>query len=172
MSEIPKALLLSLKPRYADLIFEGVKRAELRRRSLVQMEGRDVFVYVTSPVMMLRGGFRVGEVWAGTPQDIWNRVSEWAGVDKNDFDAYYAGQSVAYALEITDVWEYANPPGLATLRGQFYNFIVPQSWRYVTPEEHESFNEMERAVETGIRGWTPDSINRQKAPEVPAVLTG
>ena len=46
MSESPKPLLLSLKPRYADLIFEGVKKAELRRRALVQMEGRDVFVYV------------------------------------------------------------------------------------------------------------------------------
>ena len=43
-------------PRYADLIFEGVKKAELRRRALVQMEGRDVFVYVTSPIMQLRGG--------------------------------------------------------------------------------------------------------------------
>ena len=86
MSETPKALLLSLKPRFADLIFEGVKRAELRRRSLVQMEGREVFVYVTSPIMMLRGGFRVGAVWTGTPQDIWDKVSEWAGVDKDDFE--------------------------------------------------------------------------------------
>ncbi len=150
MSEIPKALLLSLKPRYADLIFGGLKKAELRRRSLAHMEGRDVFVYVTSPVMVLRGGFRVGMVWTGTPQDVWDRVSEWAGVDKDDFDAYYAGQSIAYALEITDVWEYAEPAGLAKLRGQFDNFTVPQSWRYVTPEEHESFSEMERAVETGV----------------------
>ena len=75
MSESPKPLILSLKPRYADLIFEGVKKAELRRRPLVQMEGGDVFVYVTSPVMELRGGFRVGEVWAGTPQEIWEKVS-------------------------------------------------------------------------------------------------
>ena len=171
MSETPRALLLSLKPRYADLIFEGVKRAELRRRSLVQMEGRDVFVYVTSPSMVLRGGFRVGEVWAGTPQDIWDRVSEWAGVDKDDFDAYYDGQSIAYALEITDVWEFAKPPGLATLRSQFDNFIVPQSWRYVTSGEREYFGKMERAVETGNRGCTPGAINPQQAPLVPAVPT-
>ena len=147
MSESPKPLLLSLKPRYADLIFEGVKKAELRRRAPVQMEGRDVFVYVTSPIMQLRGGFRVGEVWTGTPEDIWKKVSEWAGVNKDDFDAYYAGQSIAYALEITDVWEFANPPGLNILRSRFDNFIVPQSWRYAKPEEHQSFREMERAIE-------------------------
>ena len=172
MSDTSKALLLSLKPRYADLIFEGVKKAELRRRSLVQMEGRDVFVYVTSPIMMLRGGFRVGEVWTGTPQDIWDKVSEWAGVDKDDFDAYYAGQSMAYALEITDVWEYANPPGLNRLRSQFDNFIVPQSWRYVTPEEHESFRRMECAVKAENHGWTTENINRKQTPAVPAVPTG
>ena len=146
MIETLKPLLISLKPRYADLVFEGVKRAELRRQTLARMEGRDVFVYVTSPVMMLRGGFQVGEVWAGTPQDIWDKVSELAGVDKDDFDAYYEGQSVACALEITEVWEYTNPMGLAALRNRFEGFIVPQSWRYVRTDEHRCLQGMERAT--------------------------
>jgi predicted transcriptional regulator len=135
------------------------------------MEGRNVFVYVTSPIMQLRGGFRVGEVWTGTPQDIWDKVSEWAGVEKDDFDAYYAGQSIAYALEITEVWEYANPPGLSTLRSRFDNFIVPQSWRYVKPEEHQSFRMMERAMETGNCDRKSDSTSREQASELPPVLT-
>ena len=156
MSETPRPLILSLKPRYADLIFRGVKKAELRRRALACMEGRDVFVYATSPVMELRGGFRVGEVWTGTPQDIWEKVSRWAGVNRDDFDNYYAGQSIAYALEITNVWEYANPPGLGTLRIRFDNFVVPQSWRYVKPEEYQYFRMMERAVETQKLGQEPD----------------
>ena len=79
----------------------------------MQVEGGEVFIYVTRPVMELRGGFRVGEVWAGTPQEIWEKVSERAGINRDDFDAYYEGQSVAYALEITDVWEYLNPPRLS-----------------------------------------------------------
>ena len=66
-------------------------------------------------------------------------MSEWAGVNKDDFEAYYAGQSIAYALEITDVWEFATPPGLSILRSRLDNFIVPQSWRYAKPEEHQSF---------------------------------
>ena len=132
-------LLISLKPYYSDLIFEGLKKAELRRRFLTDMKGRDVFIYVTSPVMELRGGFRVGQVWTGTPEEIWETVSESAGVDKHEFDAYYAGQSTAYALEITRVWQYANPLPLSALRDLFQNFVVPQSWRYVKPEEYQSF---------------------------------
>ena len=152
MNESPKPLLLSLRPRYADLLFEGVKKAELRRRPIGQVEGGEVFVYVTRPIMELRGGFRVSEVLSGTPEEIWEEVSERAGIDRDDFDAYYEGQSVAYALEITDVWEYANPPSLSTLRRQFDNFVVPQSWRYVKPEEHGSFRTIERAIEAENSG--------------------
>ena len=47
MNNTTKPLLLSLKPRYADLIFAGRKKAELRRRIASGIEGRDVFrIYI------------------------------------------------------------------------------------------------------------------------------
>ena len=67
MNKTLQPLLLSLKPDYADLVFDGLKEAELRRRITSCMENRDVFIYVTTPVRQLRGGFRVGQVWSGTP---------------------------------------------------------------------------------------------------------
>ena len=139
MNESESPLLISLRPRYADLIFDGLKKAELRRRDLSRMKGRDVFVYVTSPEMKLRGEFRVGEVLTGTPEEIWDKVSDYAGVDKPDFDAYYAGREFACALKIAEFWEYKHPIELEALRERFPGFVVPQSWRYVRPEEHESF---------------------------------
>ena len=136
-------LLFSLKPRYAELVFDGLKKFELRRRGLTLMRGRVVFVYVTSPVGKLRGGFRVGEVRTGTPEEIWEVVANSACIEKPDFDTYYAGRTKAYALEITEVWEYSDPVGLSKLREIFQNFVAPQSWRYVKPEEHELFLGME-----------------------------
>lgn len=144
MNKTLQPLLLSLKPDYADLVFDGLKEAELRRRISSCMENRDVFIYVTSPVRQLRGGFRVGQVWSGTPEEVWRRVSKLAGVHKRDFDAYYAGRTVAYALEITDVWEYKNPASLNTLGNRLPDFVVPQSWRYVRPEEYCLFRRMKR----------------------------
>lgn len=137
-------LLFSLKPYYADLVFKRLKEAELRRRITACMENRDVFIYVTSPVRQLRGGFRVGHIWSGTPKEVWKQVSELAGIRKRDFDAYYAGRTVAYALEITDVWEYKNPISLNTLGNRLTDFVVPQSWRYVRPEEYRLFRRMKR----------------------------
>ena len=123
--ELP--ILISLRPRYADLIFDGLKKAELRLRDLSRMKGRDVFVYVTSPMMKLRGGFHVGEVLTGTPDDIWEKVSDYAGIDKPDFDAYYSGRELACALKIAEFWEYENPMELDALKKQFPGFVVPQS---------------------------------------------
>ena len=138
-------LLFSLKPHYADLVFDGLKQAELRRRITPFMKNRDVYIYVSSPVQCLRGGFRVGHVWSGSPEEIWNEVSDLASVDKQDFDAYYAGRTIAYALKITDVWEYVSPLDLTTFeKTAFPRFVVPQSWRYARAEECRSFCRMKR----------------------------
>lgn len=144
MNTTTEPLLFSLKPYYAELVFKKLKEAELRRRITSCMENRDVFIYVTSPVRQLRGGFRVGRVWSGTPEEVWRHVSKLARVRKRDFDAYYAGRTVAYALKITDVWEYKNPASLNTLGNRFPDFVVPQSWRYVRPEEYRLFRRMKR----------------------------
>ena len=149
-------ILLSLRPVYADLVFRGLKKAELRRRIATDMEGRDVFIYVSSPDQRLRGGFTVDKVWSGTPETIWEQVSTLAQIDRKTFDLYYAGCSVAFALGITSVWEYKTPSSLATLRKRFDGFVVPQSWRYLQPEEHRSLRRMTR-----VATRAPDDADRQ-----------
>ena len=139
-----RPLLLSLKPRFADLVFRGLKTAELRRRIARRAVNRDVFVYVSSPVRELRGGFRVEYVWKGSPESVWEQVSDLAQVEKGDFDAYYGERQIAYALKIADVWLYQTPASLETLRTKLDNFVVPQSWRYVRLEESRWLNDMRR----------------------------
>ena len=137
-------LLLSLKPAYADLVFSGLKTAELRRRITRHAEGRDVFIYVSSPEQRLRGGFRVDKVWEGTPDMIWREVRHLARVDEATFASYYEGRSKAFALNIAYAWQNKHPLSLATLRSKFPGFVVPQSWRYLTRDEHRSFSRMRR----------------------------
>ena len=164
MNASARPLLLSLKPRYANLVFDGLKTAELRRRDLRHMRGRDVFIYVTSPVKKLRGGFRGGEVWTGSPDEVWRVVCKDAGIERDDYDAYYAGREVAYALEITKVWEYAHPVGLSTLKNRFQRFVAPQSWRYVKPEEYRSFRRLKRGGEDAGGILKATSVRQTEAP--------
>lgn len=139
-----RPLLLSLKPVYADLVFSGLKTAELRRWIPRDMKGRDVFIYVSSPERVLRGGFTVADVWQGTPDDVWDRVKDLALVDTDTYKAYYEGRSKAFALSIADAWEHKHPLTLEDLRDKFENFVVPQSWRYLRDCERRSFGKMKR----------------------------
>ena len=128
-------LVLSLKPHYAEMLFMGVKTIELRRRIAKGLEGREVFVYVSSPVQKIWGGFRVDEVWSGAPEDVWGRVEAWAGVERAEYDAYYSGSGVAHALRVSHVWEHGAPVALGALRDELPNFRPPQSWRYAKGRE-------------------------------------
>jgi len=162
MNNENKPLLISLKPSYADLVFRGLKKAELRRRISENLKNRDVFVYVSSPVKILRGGFRVGQVWSGTPNDVWEEVSRMAGVSRKDFNTYYNGASVAFALEILDVWEYKTPRTLDDLRLRFFDFVVPQSYRYVKTDEMAFFKKLKRLPKTfSVNKNTYLGINRK-----------
>ncbi len=144
MTTVLRPLIISLKPYYADMLFEGLKKVELRRRIASHISNRDVFIYVSSPVRELRGGFRVGQVWEGSPEEVWNIVADLPTINRREFDAYFQGQAIAYALEVTNVWEYENPVALSLLRDLFDDFVVPQSWRYAKSEEHEAFQRMKR----------------------------
>ena len=115
MTEMDLPLVLSLRPHYADMVFVGTKKAELRRRMASVVENRPVFVYVTSPVREIRGGFHVGKVWKGTPEFIWQSVSSLVPMDKAEFDSYFSGCDVGVALEIDRVWEYGRPIPLGEL---------------------------------------------------------
>ena len=139
-----RPLLLSLKPIYADLVFSGLKTAELRRHMTKHAEGSDVFIYVSSPERRLRGGFKVDKVWEGTPKMIWREVKDLAQVDRATFASYYEGRSKAFAMNIAYAWEHKHPLSLADLRRKFPSFVVPQSWRYLTSDEHRSFSRMRR----------------------------
>ena len=141
------SLILSLKPNYADLIFDGLKTAEFRKRFSKSFENRKIFVYVSSPVKQIRGGFQVENVLRGSPEEVWHKVSEVAGIDKSDFDTYYSEREVAYALRITNIWECKNPVSLETLRRKFDKFVVPQSWRYLKPEESFYFSGLWNCIE-------------------------
>ena len=130
-------LLLSLKPRFAELVFTGEKTVELRRRIASTVKGREVFIYVSSPVRMIRGGFRIADVWSSDPETVWGEVASRAGVAKAEYDAYYEGCGIAHALAVSDVWAHEAPVEIEGVRTELPDFRPPQSWRYARGRELE-----------------------------------
>lgn len=126
-----KSLLLSIKPRFADAIFAGTKQFELRRVRPRLQTGDLVLVYVTTPRAAIEGAFEVAEVLEAAPSEIWKRVKESAGISKAEFDAYFEGKTVAFAIGIERTWPLASSVSLAKLRNK--SIQPPQSYRYLDP---------------------------------------
>jgi len=131
----PTALLLSIKPPYADAIFSGTKMIELRRVRPRVGAGDLVMVYVSSPRCSLEGAFEVEEVIEASPASLWKKFSNETGLSRAEFDAYYSGREVGYGIRIRKAWKLA-PVSLERLRAS--KLRPPQSYQYVR-KDHPVF---------------------------------
>lgn len=125
-----KTLLISIKPRYAAMIFSGTKTVELRRTEPRVEPGDKMIVYVSSPTMEVTGECIVAEIEKDSPEKIWRRIRRKAGVTKQEFDNYFEGADQAVAIHVHQPKIFDNPVCLGTLR-QSFSLQPPQSFRYV-----------------------------------------
>jgi len=124
------ALLLSIRPRFVELIFEGAKTVELRRVKPRLEAGDMVVVYASGSTMAIVGAFEVAGVTQATPKYIWRKYNGGSGLKKVEFDQYFAGKKKGYAIQIGRRWKLPCPISLKTLRLLNRGFRPPQSYHY------------------------------------------
>lgn len=128
-------LLLSIRPEYAEKIFDGTKSVELRRVRPRLQNGDLVIVYVSSPVKAVCGAFIVDYVVAGPPGDLWEKVRSRGGITREEFDAYFMGASKAVAIFFSEVFTLSQVITLDALKETLPDFQAPQGYQYVEEED-------------------------------------
>lgn len=123
-----QALLLSIRPHFVDLIFSGTKTVELWRVKPRVKAGDLVVVYASGATKGMVGAFEVAGVIAAAPNSIWQKFNGGSGLTKREFDTYFAGASVGYAIRIGKRWKIQEPVPLKTLRKRRTGFRPPQSY--------------------------------------------
>ena len=131
MSQQERALLLSVRPRFAESIMDGSKVAEIRRQCPNIAAGTPVIIYATLPVAAVVGSARLGEVHCGRPDEMWSDYQDFMGVTRAEFDQYLAGAEAAHVLMLTDVQRLETPLALSRMR-EISNFHPPRSYRYLS----------------------------------------
>lgn len=129
----PNALLLSIKPRFADAIFSGEKTFELRRVRPKVEAGSLVLVYVTTPRCALEGAFEVKAVHEDSPKRLWSRIGTECGVTKSEFTTYFSGADLGYAIEIARSWILDDQVSLKAMRD--CSIRPPQSYHYLDGQQ-------------------------------------
>ena len=126
-----KALLLSIRPCYTDLILAGSKTIELRKRQPRVPAGTLVVMYASQPTCALVGAFVLRGVVNRPPTNLWSEHGSQTGVSKETFERYYADHECACGLLVGEVMPLEHEVSLATLRRCWRGFHPPQSYRYL-----------------------------------------
>src|SRR5690349_13513634 len=105
MNTMPRhILLLSIRPKYAEKIFDETKKVELRRvRPRLLKEGDLVLVYVSSPQKAVLGSFNVERIIEKPITELWEQVEKKAGISPEEFYSYYQGASVGIGIFFKDI---------------------------------------------------------------------
>jgi predicted transcriptional regulator len=120
-------VLLSIKPEYAELIFNGTKRFEFRKRIFKSKDITRIVVYASSPVKKVIGEFDIDYILKDQIDILWNKTKESAGIEKEYFDQYFCNHEEGYAVAIKKVHKYKTTLDLK----ETYNVIPPQSFMYL-----------------------------------------
>ena len=135
-----KTLLLSIRPQYAEKIFDGTKKVELRRVKPYVSSGDTVLVYVSSPVKALRGKFTVANVLEGSPEKLWYQVKDDVGITEEEYRSYFDGASCGFGIYLKAVHHMPFPISLSDLRKLWSNFHPPQGYKYLDSHEINLLN--------------------------------
>jgi predicted transcriptional regulator len=120
-------VLLSIKPEYANKIFDGSKRFEFRRVIFKKPNIKTVVVYASSPVKKVIGEFEIENIISFDPKSLWGITKKYSGISEDFFFEYFSNRKVAHAIRIKSTMKYKEP---LSIKDDF-NVIPPQSYVYL-----------------------------------------
>lgn len=126
--------IISLKPKYLDLMISGEKTIELRRRPIKRMgENSRVWVYGTLPVGAIKALGIVKSVLNLPAEAAWKKHKAQIAISEDEYFAYV--ESSEYVSLI--IWEAITPLkeeySLSDIRRKLPNFQPPQFYSEFTP---------------------------------------
>lgn len=126
-----RALVLSLKPRFAEAILDGIKTVEVRRITPRITVPTLALLYASGNARALVGTCVVRSVARYLVNELWHLYGTDTALSRVEFDAYLQGRDSGVALLLESAEPLAAPIALHTLR-QAHGFRPPQSFAYVS----------------------------------------
>jgi predicted transcriptional regulator len=127
-------LLISLKPKFAELIYIRKKNVELRKNNPRELDvGDKVFIYESSPEQRISGFFTVKFIEEHSPSEVWTEDRYKLGTSTKEYWKYVGSKDKIIVIGIGDVAHFDNDNGLTYdyLNKKFESFNPPQSYTYI-----------------------------------------
>ncbi len=120
-------VLLSIKPEFAELIFDGTKKFEFRKAIFKNENIKTVIVYASSPMQKVIGEFEIETIISDNLKSLWEKTKQFAGIDEKYFYEYFAERENGFAIKIKKAFKYKEP---LSLKDDF-KVTPPQSFLYL-----------------------------------------
>lgn len=121
--------ILSIKPQYVERIFDETKKYEFRKQIFKNEQVSEVVIYATAPVMRVVGEFTFKNIIIDSPENIWIKTRDYAGIDFEAYMDYFSNRELGYAIEIERVKKYKKSKSLKSVAPQLV--MPPQSFAYI-----------------------------------------
>lgn len=121
-------ILLSIKPEFANKIFDGSKKYEFRKSLFKEKSVTRVVVYASSPIQKVIGEFEIDTIFSLEPQSLWHKTKKYSGISKDFYDSYFQKKDIAHAIKIKNVKKFKEP---LSLKKDFKINHPPQSFIYL-----------------------------------------
>jgi len=129
-------VLLSIKPEFAEKIFNGTKKYEFRRTLFKNKNIDSIIVYVSSPVKKVIGEFLIDKILEEDILELWEKTKRYSGIDENYYFNYFKGKQKGYAIKIKRALRYKHLLDIKT----FFGVNPPQSFLYIQKKPYTISN--------------------------------
>lgn len=135
---------MSIRPEFATRLLAGDKRVEFRRRPAARGVTH-ILIYATSPVRAVVGVAEVERLECASPRKLWSTFSDVAGIERDDFFAYFEGVTTGCAYVVKRIWSCAPRPlgrhGLPKTPPQAFQYVDAKTLNIIlnASVSHSSF---------------------------------
>lgn len=127
-------MLISIKTKYSNQIFNKTKLYEYRRKSIGEKNcNKKIFVYSSEVEKAIVGYIIVENILEGNIDYILESTNNKNNVEIID---YFNSCDKCYALKIASAIRFKKPIYLNEIRSKEKNFVVPQFYRYIKENEY------------------------------------
>lgn len=120
-------VLMSIKPEYVDEILSGRKKYEYRKIKAKRPNIDKIIIYCTAPVMRVVAEIEVLEIIENSPEIVWKKTKNHAGISKKKYDEYFENKDIAFAYKLGNIIKYDQPKKLKEIGVNY----TPQSFIYI-----------------------------------------
>ena len=90
-------VVLSIKPEFANKIFDGTKKYEFRKAIFKNDTIKTIIVYASSPVQRVIGEFEIEKIINHDIDTLWGLTQQDSGISEDYFYQYFAEREIGYA---------------------------------------------------------------------------